>query len=320
MARFTLRLAALMLFACSCAVAQDYPTKPVRFVVPFPPAGSADILARLIGDKLAASMGQPFVIDNRPGAGATLGADIVAKSPADGHTLLYANTNISINPSLYKSLPYDSARAFAPVVNMVFIPNLILVADNVPANSIADLVKLAKASPGKLNYSSASNGTFPHLAMELFKLQAGIDIVHVPYKGAAAALNALVAKEVQVLSNDLLTALPHVKSGRIKALAITSTTRSPAAPEVPTMAEAGLKDYAAVGWQGVMVTAGTPAAVIARLNAEITKVLADPTLRERFALQGLEVVTGTPQQFGEFVKKDTERWREAVTASGAKLD
>ena len=320
MARFALRFAALMLFACSCAVAQEYPAKPVRFVVPFPPAGSADILARLIGDKLAAAMGQPFIIDNRPGAGATLGADIVAKSPADGHTLLYANTNLSINPSLYKTLPYDSAKAFAPVVNMVFIPNLILVAENVPANSIADLVKLAKASPGKLNYSSASNGTFPHLAMELFKLQAGIDIVHVPYKGAAAALNALVAKEVQVLSNDLLTALPHVKSGRIKALAITSTTRSPAAPDVPTMAEAGLKDYAAVGWQGVMAPAGTPVPVIARLNAEITKVLSDPALRERFASQGLEVVTGTPQQFGEFVKKDTERWREAVTASGAKLD
>ena len=320
MLKFAARLAALMLFVCSHAAAQDYPAKPIRFVVPFPPSGSADILARLIGDKLATSMGQPFIIDNRPGAGATLGADIVAKSAPDGYTLLYANTNISINPSLYKTLPYDSAKAFAPVVNMVFIPNLILVAENVPANSISDLIRLAKANPGKLNYASASNGTFPHLAIELFKLQAGIDIVHVPYKGAAAALNALVAKEVQVLSNDLLTALPHVKSGRIRALAITGTTRSPAAPDVPTMAEAGLKDYAAVGWQGVMAPAGTPVPVIARLNAEITKVLADPALRERFASQGLEVITGTPQQFGEFVKRDTERWREAVTASGAKLD
>jgi tripartite-type tricarboxylate transporter receptor subunit TctC len=310
----------LVLVASSGAFAQDYPSKPIRFVIPFPPSGSADILARLIGDKLAASMGQPFIIDNRPGAGATLGADIVAKSAPDGYTLLYANTNISINPSLYKTLPYDSTKAFAPVVNMVFIPNLILVAENVPANSIAELVRLARANPGKLNYSSASNGTFPHLAMELFKLQAGIDIVHVPYKGAAAALNALIAKEVQVLSNDLLTALPHVKSGRTRALAITGTTRSTAAPDVPTMAEAGLKDYAAVGWQGVMAPAGTPAPVIAKLNAEITKVLAEPALRERFATQGLEVVTGTPQQFGEFVKRDTERWREAVAASGAKLD
>ena len=320
MLRNALQFAALMLFAFTSAHAQEYPAKPIRFVVPFPPSGSADILARLIGDKLSATLGQPLVIENRPGAGGALGADIVAKGPADGHLLLYANTSLAINPSLYKTLPYDTAKAFAPVINMVLIPNFILVAEDVPVASIADLVKLAKASPGKLNYSSPGNGTFPHLAVELFKLHAGVQIVHIPYKGAAAALQALVAKEVQVLSNDLLTALPHVKSGRIKALAITGTSRSSAAPDVPTMAEAGLKDYSAVGWQGIMVAAGTPAPVIARLNAEIGKVLADTALRERFASQGLEVVTGTPQQFGEFIRKDTERWREAVTASGAKLD
>ncbi len=305
---------------CLPAFAQDYPVKPIRFIVPFPPSGSADILARLIGDKLTSTLGQPLVIENRPGAGGALGADLVAKGPADGHMLLYANTSLAINPSLYKSLPYDTAKAFAPVINMVFIPNFILVSEGVPANSIADLVKLAKASPGKLNYSSPGNGTFPHLAIELFKLHAGISLVHIPYKGAAAALQALVAKEVEVLSNDLLTALPHVKTGRIKALAITGVTRSPAAPDVPTMAEAGFKDYSAVGWQGIMVAAGTPAPIIARLNAEIGKVLADPALRERFAAQGLEIVGGTPQQFGDFLRRDTEKWREAVTASGAKLD
>jgi tripartite-type tricarboxylate transporter receptor subunit TctC len=319
MQRFAIWLAAL-LFASSGALAQDYPTKPIRFIVPFPPSGSADILARLIADKLMVTLGQPLIIENRPGAGGALGADIVAKGPAEGHLLLYANTSLAINPSLYKSLPYDTPKAFAPVINMVFIPNFILVAEGVPANSIADLVKLAKASPGKLNYSSPGNGTFPHLAIELFKLHSGINLVHIPYKGAAAALQALVAKEVQVLSNDLLTALPHVKTGRIKALAITGTTRSSAAPDVPTMIEAGLKDYSAVGWQGIMVAAGTPAPIISRLNAEIGKVLADPALRERFATQGLEIVGGTPQQFGEFIRRDTERWREAVTASGAKLD
>jgi tripartite-type tricarboxylate transporter receptor subunit TctC len=311
---------ATALMLSSPAAAQEYPTRPIRFIVPFPPSGSADILARLIADKLMATLGQPLVIENRPGAGGALGADIVAKGPADGHMLLYANTSLAINPSLYKSLPYDTAKAFAPVINMVFIPNFILVAEGVPANSIADLVKLAKASPGKLNYSSPGNGTFPHLAIELFKLHAGISLVHIPYKGAAAALQALVAKEVEVLSNDLLTALPHVKTGRIKALAITGVTRSSAAPDVPTMAEAGLKDYSAVGWQGIMVAAGTPAPIIARLNAEIGKVLADPALRERFASQGLEIVGGTPQQFGNFIRRDTEKWREAVTASGAKLD
>lgn len=320
MLKFAMRLAALMLFACSAALAQDYPVKPIRFVVPFPPSGSADILARLIADKLVVTLGQPLIIENRPGAGGALGADIVAKGPADGHLLLYANTSLAINPSLYKTLPYDTAKAFAPVINMVLIPNFILVAEDVPANSIADLVRLAKASPGKLNYSSPGNGTFPHLAIELFKLHAGINLVHIPYKGAAAALQALVAKEVQVLSNDLLTALPHVKTGRIKALAITGTTRSSAAPDVPTMAEAGLKDYSAVGWQGIMVAAGTPAPIVARLNAEIGKVLADPALRERFASQGLEIVGGTPQPFGDFIRRDTEKWREAVTASGAKLD
>src|SRR4051812_27173990 len=174
------------------ALAQEYPTKPIRFIVPFPPSGSADILARLIADKLMVTLGQPLIIENRPGAGGALGADIVAKGPADGHMLLYANTSLAINPSLYKTLPYDTAKAFSPVINMVFIPNFILVAEGVPANSIAELVKLAKASPGKLNYSSPGNGTFPHLAIELFKLQAGINLVHIPYKGAAAALQALV--------------------------------------------------------------------------------------------------------------------------------
>jgi tripartite-type tricarboxylate transporter receptor subunit TctC len=179
---------------------------------------------------------------------------------------------------------------------------------------------LAKANPGGLNYASAGNGTFPHLAVELFKMQAGVNITHVPYKGAAPALNALLAKEVQVLSNDLLNAVPHLKGGRVRALAITGAKRSPVVPDVPTMAEAGLKDYVAVGWQGIMVPAGTPEPVVERLNAEINKVLADPEVRGNLTSQGLEVVGGSAQQFGEFVRKDTERWRGAVQASGAKVD
>ena len=319
-ARIARGLALAALLVGATAQAQDFPTKALRIVVPFPPGGSADIIARQVGERLAAALGQAVVVDNRPGAGATLGADAVAKSPPDGHTLLYANTNIAINPSLYKNLPYDTAKAFAPVTLMLFVPNLILVAEDVPARSIAELVRYAKANPGRLNYSSPGNGTFPHLAMELFKHQAGIFVVHIPYRGAAAALNGLVAKEVQVLSNDLLTAMPHVRSGRIRALAITSTTRSPVAPDVPTMAEAGLKDYSAVGWQGLMVPAGTPQATVSRLNAEVVKILADPALRERYASQGLEVAPGTPQQMADFIRRDTERWRQAVAASGARLD
>jgi len=305
---------------CSTAAAQEYPNKSIRFIVPFPPGGSADILARTVGEKLASAMKQPVIVENKPGAGGIVGADAVAKSAPDGYTLLFANTNIAINPSLYKSLPYDTAKAFLPVIQMVSVPNLLLVAENVPANTVAELIALAKQKPGMLNYASAGNGTFPHLAIELFKLQAGISLVHVPYKGAAPALNALLAKEVQVLSNDLLNALPLVKAGKVKALAITGSVRSASSPEIPTMAEAGLKNYSAVGWQGVMVPAGTPHAIVARLNSEINKALHDTELRNRLTAQGLEVVGGTTEQFSEFVRRDTERWRSAVEASGAKID
>lgn len=311
---------ALIALACGSAAAQDFPSKPIRIVVPFPPGGSADVLARTIGVRLSTALGQPVVIDNKPGAGGILGADIVAKSPADGHTLLFANTNIAINPSLYKTLPYDTAATFAPVVLMVTVPNLLLVADDVKAATLGELIALAKNQPGALNYASAGNGTFPHLAVELFKLRAGITMTHIPYKGAAPALNALLAKEVQVLSNDLVTAVPHVKAGKLRALAITGGTRSPVMPDVPTMVEAGLKDYIAVGWQGIMVPAGTPTATIARLNAEINKALTDPALRSNLTGQGLEVVGGSVQEFANFVRRDTERWRAAVEASGAKVD
>jgi tripartite-type tricarboxylate transporter receptor subunit TctC len=309
-----------LLFSAAMAHAQSYPNKPIRFVVPFPPGGSADALARLMGVRLTAALGQPVVIENKPGAGGILGADTVAKAAADGHTLLFANTNIAINPSLYKSLPYDTATVFAPVIHMVNVPNLLLVADDVKANKLSDLIALAKADPKALNYASAGSGTFPHLALELFKLHAGVSITHIPYKGAAPALNALLAKEVQVLSNDLVSATQHVKAGKIKVLAITSATRSAVFPDVPTMAEAGLKDYAAVGWQGVMVPAGTPAATINRLNSEINKVLLDPEVRNGLTAQGLDVIGGSVQQFADFVRRDTERWRPAVEASGAKVD
>src|SRR5512140_594715 len=260
------RLAACVLaLCCSAAIGQGFPSKPLRLIVPYPPGGSADVLARVVSARLATALGQPVVVDNKPGAGGILGADIVAKAPADGHTLLFANTSIASNPSLYKTLPYDTARAFVPVVHLVNVPNLLLVAEDVKARNVAELIALAKAQPGALNYASAGNGTFPHLAIELFKLEAGVSITHVPYKGAAPALAALLAKEVQVLSNDLLNAVPYVKAGKVRALAITGQVRSPVMPDVPTMAEAGLKNYVAVGWQGIMTTAGTPSATIARL-------------------------------------------------------
>lgn len=315
-----LLLSCVPLLGAGHVQAQEFPSKPLRIVVPFPPGGSADALARTIGQRLTDAMGQPVIVENKPGAGGILGADTVAKAAPDGHTMLFANTNIAINPSLYKSLPYDTAKAFAPVVLMVQVPNLLLVAEDVKANSVNELIALAKSSPNGLNYASAGNGTFPHLAVELFKMHAGVPMTHVPYKGAAPALNALLAKEVQVLSNDLVNAAQHVRTGRVRALAITSSRRSPVMPDVPTMAEAGLKDYVAVGWQGIMVPAGTPTAVITRLNAEINKALADPALRSTLSGQGLDVIGGSAQQFADFVRQDTERWRAAVEASGAKVE
>ncbi|MDB5999035.1 MAG: tripartite tricarboxylate transporter substrate binding protein [Rhizobacter sp.] len=302
------------------ALAQAYPNKPIRLVVPFPPGGSADVLARTVGEKIGKAMGQVVVIDNKPGAGGIVGADTVAKAAPDGYTVLFANTNIAINPSLYKKLPYDTAAAFVPVVQMVNVPNLLLVSAQLPVKDVAGLIALAKAKPDELNYSSAGNGTFPHLAIELFKVQAGISMMHVPYPGAAPALQALLSGQVQVLSNDLLNAMQHVKSGKVKALAITGDVRSPVMPDIPTMAEAGLKDYVAVGWQGIMVPTGTPQSVIDRLNTEINKALDDTALRDSLTAQGLQVVGGTPAAFGEFVRKDTERWRAAVKASGASVD
>jgi tripartite-type tricarboxylate transporter receptor subunit TctC len=301
-------------------LAQAWPAKPIRLVVPFPPGGSADVLARLVGSKLAARLGQPVIVDNRAGAGGIVGADAVAKAPADGYTLLFANTNIAINPSLYKHLPYDTATAFAPVVLMVYVPNLFLVRADSPIKSMHDLVEAAKAKPGVLNYASAGNGTFPHLAVEVFKVKTGAAITHVPYKGAAPALNALLAGEVDLLSNDLVNAMQHVKAGKLRALAITSTARSPIAPDVPTMEQAGIPDYQALAWQGIMAPAGTPQPVIAQLNAEINRVLAEPTTRDFLLAQGLQLAGGTAQQFGEFVKASTEAWRSAVKTSGATAD
>lgn len=302
------------------SIAQQFPRKALKIVVPFPPGGSADVLARNIADKLSKALGQAVVVENRPGAGGIPGASAVAAAPADGHTLLFANTNIAINPSLYKKLPYDTAKAFAPVVLLVQVPNLILVSPDLKVNSVQELIALAKSKPGSLNYASAGNGTFPHLAIEMFKQLSGAPITHIPYKGAAPALNALLAGEVQVLSNDLVTATQHVKAGKLKALAITSGTRSPIFPEVPTVAEAGLRDYVAVGWQGIMVPAGTPAPIIERLNSEINKALADSEMRTTLTNQGLLISGGSIQEFADFVRQDTARWAATVKASGASVD
>ena len=315
------RLLLLCLALCATlAQAQAYPTRPIKIVVTFPPGGSADLLARALGERLTSAMGQPVLVDNKPGAGGISGADFVVKAPADGYTLLFANTNIAINPSLYPRLPYDTARALEPVILLATVPSLILAPARSPANTIQELIALAKSRPGGLNYGSAGSGTFPHLAIEMLKAQAGISVTHIPYRGAAPALNALLSGDIDLLCNDMLTGTQPVRAGKVKALAYTGATRSAILPNLPTVAESGLKDYLSVGWQGIMVAAGTPAAVVERLNTEFNKALQDPNLRQNLSSQGLVLEGGTAKSFADYIREDTERWRVVVRASGATPD
>ena len=319
MSRLALLLLGLLL-AMPAARAQEFPSRPISIVVPFPPGGLADTMARLVGEGLREQLGQPVVIDNRPGAGGIVGARTVAAAPADGHSLLLGNTNLAVNPSLYRSLPYETTTAFAPIIQAVAVPNFILVHADVPARNLAEFIAAARAAPGRFNYASAGNGTFPHLAMVLFTLAAGVELTHVPFAGAAPALQALLAKQVEVLSNDPPTTLGHLRGGAGRALGITSAARLPQAPEVPTLAEQGLTGFEAVGWQGFLAPGGTPAPVIARLQAAIATVLRAPATRARLEPQGVTIVAGSTAEFEAFFRRDMARWAEAVRASGARVE
>jgi len=302
------------------AQADNYPSKPVQLIVPFPPGGLADIHARTVADRLTAAWGQRVVVENRPGAGGSIGAQLVATAAPDGYTLLFSNTSLAINPSLRKDLPYDTEKAFTQVNTNAIVPNIIVVRKEVPANTLQELIALAKKEPGKLNFGSASNGSFPHLAMELFLLEAGVKMTHVPYAGAAPAMAAILGGEIDVLASDIPGAIAHVKSGALKALAITSTERSPSLPDVPTGAEAGLPNYTAVGWQGIAVRAGTPAPIIEKLNAELHNILKDPKVAELFTSRGVQVKLETPAEADKFFHDDIARWQRVVTAAGIKVE
>lgn len=321
-ARRSLAAVALSGTAIRQAAAQGtpFPSRPLTIVVPFAPGGLADVTARLVAEKLRASLGVPTLVENRPGAGGIAGARAVAAAAPDGHTLLLANTNLAINPSLYRSLPYDTEAAFAPVILAIAVPNVIVVRADVPARSLAELIALARAAPGRLNYASAGAGTFPHLAMALLVQRAGIEMAHIPYSGAAPAMAAILGRQVEVLSSDPPGAIPQVATGTLRALCVTSPSRLAAMPEVPTAAEAGLAGFEAVGWQGFVVPAGTPAPVIRSLNEAIGAALAAPDLRERLLPQGVTFVAGSPADFVDFLRRDMSRWREAVAASGATVE
>jgi len=316
-----LTASALLTVFVTPAFAQDYPNKSIRFIVPYPAGGLVDALARLIAEQLGKDWGQTVVVENRPGGATMIGTQAVINAPPDGYTILLGNTNITINPSLQKSMPYDAEKQLAPVALINLVPTLFLVHPDVPVKSIKELIDLAKANPGKLNYSHGGHGSFPHLAVELFKGLAKVDITPVPFTGAAPALTALLGKHVDLIDNDIPTALAHVQEGKLRALAITSNERVKTLPNVPTMVEAGVAGYEAVAWQGIFVPAATPKPIVEKLNKQIIKALAEPSLRDLFAKQGVDgIPPWTPEQFADFLGKERVRWKGAIEAAGIKAE
>ncbi len=314
-------IAALALAVAAGAQAPAYPTKPVRIVVPFPAGGATDILARAVAQKLTENWGQTFVVDNRPGAGGNIGSELVAKAAPDGYTLEMGTVGThAINASLYAKMPYDHVKDFAPVILVAGVPNVLVVNPAVPANSVQELIAYAKANPGKLNFASSGSGTSIHLSGELFKVMAGVQMTHIPYKGSAPALADLLGGQVQLMFDNLPPSLPQIKAGKLRALAVTSTARAPALPDTPTIAESGLPGFEASSWFGLLAPAGTPPAIIAKLNAEIAKWLATPEAREQLAAIGANIAAGTPEDFARHIQAETAKWAKVVKESGAKVD
>jgi tripartite-type tricarboxylate transporter receptor subunit TctC len=302
------------------AHAQAYPSRPVRIVVPFAAGGPADIYARFLGERLQAAMGQPFVVENRPGGGAVVGTDAVAKSPPDGYTLLMMSNTHTVNESLIADKPYQLLRDLVPVAPVNYSDLVMVVHPSVPANTLAEFLALAKAKPGALNYASSGPGTPYHMAGELFKAMAGVNIVHVPYKGSSGARTDILGGQVQMMFDAITTMAPNVRAGKLKALGTSGRTRSTVLPEAPTVSEAGVPGYEAVIWLGLMAPAGTPKPVVERLNAEITRATSAPATREAWARQGATAMSMTTEEFARFMREDIEKWARIVKLSGARAD
>jgi tripartite-type tricarboxylate transporter receptor subunit TctC len=302
------------------ALGQDYPAKPVKVIVPFAAGGPADVYARFVGQRLSEALGQPFVIDDRPGAGSVIGTDAAAKSAPDGYTLLMMSNAQTVNESLIPNKPYALLRDFIPVAPVNYSDLVLVVHPSVKANSLADLIKLAKASPGKLNYASSGPGTPYHMAGELFKAMAGVDIVHIPYKGSSGARTDVLGGQVDMMFDAVTTMSEHARAGTVKAIATTGNARSPVLPNVPTMSEGGVPGYEAVIWLGIMAPKGTPPAVVAKLNAEITRIANRPEVRAEWAKQGAAPMAMTPEEFARYTADDVAKWERIVKISGAKPD
>jgi len=314
-------LAAAFFCANSSLQAADYPVRPVRFVVPFPPGGNADILARAVAGVLVETWKQQLIIDNRAGAGGGIGTEIVAKAPPDGYTILLGTIgSISINPSIYKNLPYDPVRDLAPISLISFNPLMVLTHPSVPARNVKDLVALSKKNPKALTYGSGGNGTSTNLAVELFKSMSGASITHIPYRGAPLAATALISGEIALMFDNLAPSLPHVRSGRVRPLAVTSLTRSPVLPDLPTVQESGIAGYEVTGWYGILAPAGTPADIVSKINRDVVSALKSKSVTTRLQGDGAEGVGSTPDEFARHIKAETSKWSEVVKKIGVKID
>ncbi len=314
-----LALAALWVSPTAALAQQDYPAKPVKWIVPYPPAGTTDVLARILAQWLTEKMGQPFVVENRPGAGNNIGTEAVIKSPPDGYTMLLVNPANGINATLYKNLNFNFIRDIAPVAGLVRTPNVMEVTNSLPVKTVKEFIDYCKANPGKINMASSGSGTSVHLSGELFKFMTGCDMVHVPYKGAGPALVDLIGGQVHVLFDNLPSSIGHIRSGKLRALGVTSEGREPSLPGVPTVGET-VPGYEATAWFGIGMPKGTPREIINKVNAEVNRALADPKMRERLAELGGRPIPGTPEDFGRVIAAETAKWEKVVTASGAKPD
>jgi len=304
----------------AASAAQNYPNRPIRFIVPFPPGGGNDIVGRIVAQKLSESLGVSVVVDNRGGAGGTIGTDVTAKASPDGHTMLINNVSLAVNATLIEKLPYDTLKDLAPISLLGRQPNVLVVHPSVAASSVSELLALARAKPGQITYGSGGVGTASHLATELLKLMTRTEMVHVPYKGLGPALTDLMGGRLQLIISTLASALPQVKSGKLKPLAVTTAQRSSFFPELPTMGEAGVAGYEFSTWYGLLVPARTPAPVVGRLNSETVKALNSPALKQQFAAQGLEPASSTPSEFGAYLKSETAKWAKVIRAANIKSD